>query len=55
MSKKILQRKLLLEGLQTSALSALDKVINKFNVRTVASYRKNIYDSNRVDTLEKFI
>ena len=55
MTSKILQRKKLIESLQTSALNALDKVNNKFDVRTVASYRKKIYDSNRVDTLEKFI
>ena len=53
MTSKILQRKKLIESLQTSALNALDKVNNKFYVRTVASYRKKIYASNRVDTLEK--
>ena len=41
--------------LTNDSLAALDKISSKVDARTMAAYRKKIYSSNRVDTLEKFI
>ena len=35
--------------------NALDNISSKLDARTTAAYRKRIYASNRIDTLEKFI
>ena len=49
------KKKKLMEKLTNESINALDKISNKLDVRTVAAYRKKIYASNRVDTLEKYI
>ena len=53
--EKLIKRKKLMEKLVNESYRALDKISNKLDVRTVAAYRKKIYASNRVDSLEKFI
>ena len=49
------KKKKLMTELKIVSYNALDNIISKLDARTVADYRKKIYASNRVDTLEKFI
>ena len=53
--EKLIKRKKLMEKLVNESYNALDKISSKLDARTEAAYRKKIYASNRVDTLEKFI
>ena len=53
--EKLIKRKKLMEKLVNESYNALDKISSKLDARTEAAYRKKIYASNRIDSLEKFI
>ena len=53
--EKLIKRKKLMEKLVNESYNALDKISSKLDGRTEAAYRKKIYASNRIDSLEKFI
>ena len=44
-----------MEKLVNESYNALDNISSKLDARTVAAYRRKIYASNRIDSLEKFI
>ena len=50
--EKIIKRKKLMEKLVNESYNALDKISSKLDARTEAAYRKKIYASNRIDSLE---
>ena len=53
--EKLIKRKKLMTELKIVSYNALNNISSKLDARTMAAYRKRIYASNRIDTLEKFI
>jgi hypothetical protein len=53
--EKLIKRKKLMTELKIVSYNALDNISSKLDARTMAAYRKKIYASNRIDSLEKFI